>query len=98
MLAFRTPVAGYGFIDADLIEAIHQKVTALQVGSALEGCPFGWDIENIEVVIHDGNPWIVSAAFDGEKHVADGLIFKLPEDWFDTCLFPMPATMLFGEC
>jgi hypothetical protein len=97
-IAFRTPAAGYHWEPA-LLDHIKSIIATIHLISQLEEAPFGWNTNRLELIQHGDEAIIVVPVFgEGDKHIADLPIVRLPEGWLDSCCFPLFATHTPGEC
>lgn len=97
MLTFRTKAAGYQF-EPSLLEHIKSLTRVIGMFTQLEEVPYGWDLDDLELIQHGEEAIIVVPVWAEGKHVADLPLIRLPKDWADSCCFPLMATYQVGVC
>lgn len=102
MLSFRTPLKGYGNFNPGFLEKLGNSVLAINLVNALEGAPYGWDIENLQVIIYGDEATVAIPIYDDsaeQNHIADCPVMKLAPGWEGVCCFPLIVfTGELGEC
>lgn len=107
-LSFRVPAKCYSFEPSFLdgfadhvsqIDALVQLENSLPAEfRTLSKVPYGWDLQNLDFVLHqDGTATVVCKVYDGEKHVADGLIVVLDSGFEEVIAFPICLFLPFDD-
>jgi hypothetical protein len=64
----------------------------------LSKVPYGWDLQNLDLILlQDGTAKIVCKVYNGEKHIADGLIVSLEDEFEDCSAFPLCLFFPFDD-
>ena len=102
MLSFRTPLKGYRNFNPHFLVGLAESISIIGSLNKLESVPYGWDMENLQVIVHGDEATVAIPIYDDsaeQNHIADCPIVKLPSGWEGACFFPIIVfTGELGEC
>jgi len=96
-LVFRTPASAYHY-EPGLLNRLQEITTVLEGLKEFADAPFGWDIGALEFVQYEGGAVIVAPLNNKDGHSADIPLIMLPDDWAETCCFPLIIAREAGIC
>jgi hypothetical protein len=97
MYPIAVPLSFYGG-SPKLFEDLRDRVALMALRSLLENKPYGFDFENLFVVLNKDYSLIVVPVFDDNEHVANSVVFRLSEEEFSANLLPAMFPTKIGEC